>query len=505
MMKKIQFLILIYLTLIVIAACSSLYAANEISGWSGDFYTELYYSPETFWKAGSRLLFNHEMNVGSGGEVFLSLGGWLPSFFELTPYTSNDRLYADLSLRRLSATVKTELFNQGPSFELRIGDLDLNYSPLIAKFDNYDIWRSPSEQRNPGELITWNIPKRGLSFGNLAFGPLNSQGFVIWESHPSDFALGYNGKLNFGHFRLGITSVTLRGKDINDNYLNKDKTLGLNIEMPTNILGINLDTVFHQKEDGPIRLAINAKIALENNLFFDYWRIEKGFDPNYRDKTPKYDPKTGEKLSWNPVDKYQDQHGYLLSYGFRGENFNLIMNYGRLNGTTLMDLTETYNAEYEIYKNNKRVIVRYQNEIKGSPVNQFGLRNKTISSHLYCKANNEIKTRNGSANMGIVIEEKNYNEYYKDQNLFVKARPSKGLFAGVEGLIKIGKRNMAQYKGRYFTFGFNHVLAGGVNIKLRNTSPKIHRSYALGGLYYDKDGDLVELDNIFLVTYQLKF
>ena len=81
--EKITVVFVLCLSLLV---CSlPAYAAAELPDWKGNFYTEFYYNPDIYLRAGSRLLLYNEMKVGKDGETIISLGGWLPSYFELDP------------------------------------------------------------------------------------------------------------------------------------------------------------------------------------------------------------------------------------------------------------------------------------------------------------------------------------------------------------------------------------------------------------------------------------
>lgn len=333
------------------------------------------YTPESSFQIDRRVYLNSILDVGQrikgriGFEGLGSSESWQP----INTLLGNFKLNVD----RLTLYTISPLYPGGENALVSIGDLELNYSPYALRIDD-TTWYE-------GQRI--NPRKRGLSIADYYLAlPGGREAMMdlcaLWDQDKSnrflselwDFPQQINLKNNTQvyalHLRFGqrgagseLTAVKSTGtvdrieetntfqrfnfseetlvfqqKKTEGNFL-WSAICGSNkrqYDYKTSfVAGVETDQALAPVSSaGSLVLAELAYKLRPVEVAIGYQYIQPEFDPEYRDRTPRYD-KEGKRLAWNPIDKLTTTPGVI--YGTYQQMFDPSYKIGRKGGYVSLD------------------------------------------------------------------------------------------------------------------------------------------------------------------------
>ncbi len=182
----------------------------------------------------------------------------------------------------------------GTDTRLRLGTLDIDYSPYLALFE----------------------PWRGLGIAALPLGPADLSTFYAWNSKAPLFGA-----------KIGIGS--LPNTELSVNWLSggAERTLSVEgITLPFRPLALTWAVARNERGYGPAKLDGSWSLAENLTLKGGYrsFPTYDEFDPAYRDR---------RRDDWgdpaNPVDRYHGQTGFSAGAAFRMAGINTDLDYER--------------------------------------------------------------------------------------------------------------------------------------------------------------------------------
>lgn len=249
----------------------------------------------------------------------------------------------NFSLRRITLTTKGPLVYGGASALLSVGDVKINYSPLIARVDD-------TVKVNG---IIYNPMRMGVSLENFQFGmpflteEMKLSSFLIWDSNN---ATGIGAKANFN---LGSNNVEFSvvqkvndfgsGKQIVP--LNTARLLEINRQVKGGVWGLRLgesqDFVSSQVEKTGSLVGTTLQKALARGVTgkVEYLKLSPDFEPAYRDKAPRFNEE-GKYIGWNMLDSLRHIEGLASCYQYNQDQLRLGFDVGEesANFNVLVDL-----------------------------------------------------------------------------------------------------------------------------------------------------------------------
>ena len=369
------------------------------------------YTPEYAWQVEKNLYLTSKIDFGTniyGTIGFAGLGApddWRPIS------AGNDSL--NLTIDRVSLSTKAPFFKKGTPLVTTMGDLELNYSPYALRLDDtiyYD-----GKRLNPR--------KRGLAVSDLelpvgVIGALKSatahlDAALFWDqdssqryfddlcyAEPTAQKIQNNGlvyaanlRAAQGNTQLKLTGVNFDGQIIKpladtvntDTYDLSEQALVLELkrdfwkDFTFQFVGgrnwrqydyvasrVNGSVVQRQEaaaaltSEGDLLAAELGKKIGPWQLAAGYHFLEPQFDPQYRDRTPRYDEE-GKRIAWNPIDelglppgviygRYEDYASENFKpHGKKGGYFKAKLDFGEIKLEGLVDNYREFSIAEQIH------------------------------------------------------------------------------------------------------------------------------------------------------------
>jgi hypothetical protein len=474
--------------------------------FSGKADFSLRYTPENNWEGWDELLINSVVESGTNAKLLLSFGENSTTRGERYFWWENNRERRfGFFIDKAYLSYIGQLYHNAPESNVIIGDLSFSYHPYFLKLDNWD----------EGEYLSrdFDQTKRGILLKDLNLGSFKLGGFYLWDGDgdASKRAIGYRAtkELLYGGFEINAISFQIQGDSGN---VEKQDTLGILVNQ-TIAESIVLNGVFgfmdtKGKEgfshkltsrlmeiEGVYKVDENVSIKL---AFIDF---PMDFDPIYRDRTPKFNPRTGEILKWNNLDRYLDQKGIRLTIHYADPK------------TAIKAILANYcdhNLDYPTNTGEINII----GEIKLP--GRFDLTNKhRLEKQKYRRAGQTFNERlyysnkfaisrpilNDRATLRYFHAKRLSSSEYIFQELAMRNQEGKGMLAGSDLCFGIRKTSLNP-NGVYPFLEFESKLPWGLDFVLRWS--KENRIENMEFEYDEDDGPII-IDNLFGIRTQLKF
>lgn len=310
------------LCLLILLISSSAFAELNLY-LSGNLKGQIRYTPEQKWQALKLLNFSGRLE-GDNNAVKL-----MTKFEDIgNPYLWDPihGAFPSLNFRLTRVTLSTEapLYNGGRPANFTIGDLPVNYSPLIARMDDTVVV----------DGTAYNPMVKGISIGKLQIPMIKSDqgkatvdGFAIWqrndEEQRMEKAIGLGSRLSFklAGNNVALTYVNRSDQVQPDKIIKKaDSTFLIEAareSLDRNLVlkyGINTKTEEHaqqtpQKSTGTLGI-LSYEQQLGHGLMttLSYTDVYPGYEPSYRDRNPRLNQE-GRFIGWNPLDEMRFVEG----------------------------------------------------------------------------------------------------------------------------------------------------------------------------------------------------
>ena len=309
----------------------------------GSIYTEIASEPGDLLRAGTRIQLFSELFPTSAGIRIIGLN---QKSGHLNTFDGGSFLRLDNLIDWAEVQLSGDIFPQGPSATVCIGNVEVDYSPyvILLKDDMLNSYHSSY------------LNHRGIALKDLSIKGVKGEGFVLWGF--DDFSKNVIG----GKFVKQNEHTSLEGIVVDYRYrsqdaqekiieafsrngqllseLERDHTRSIEVKQRIGRLGALCFFVANQERNEYKRLSSHDivltkdnftlreykwEIPLINNvdLLVGYKDVPKGFDPLFRDRTPKFDARTGYYLGSNPIDRYEDRKGFYSEVFAQKDDFRL--------------------------------------------------------------------------------------------------------------------------------------------------------------------------------------
>ena len=317
------------------------------------------FTPEEFWQVERKLHLNSLLDFGDNIHGKIGIKGlgsgdnWLPIYSEVGTY--------DVTVDRVTVYTKAPLYPGCNNVLYTVGDIEINYSDYALRVDD-SLWYN-GQMVNPHKrgaaLFGFNLPLQRIGVlenlnAVLDLGIFwdtgNSRRYhsELWDDLNSGVNLKNNGKVYAARLNLGkeqnnllLTSVNFVGNvdklisdSESDRYKMEEQTVVLEQKKQADnfslqsVWGLNRRQynylVSFNNGAGTIIDSLPKAISSEGRLSLvefgykfgplttkvGYQYIDPNFDPEYRDRRPRYD-KYGKLLSWNPIDSLTTLPGVI--------------------------------------------------------------------------------------------------------------------------------------------------------------------------------------------------
>lgn len=277
----------------------------------------------------------------------------------LDPTVPENRLHAySLALNR---TIMVPIFGRTGVFAIRVGNLDVNYSPYIASMG---MTEAGGWQDLPGVAVSWS----GLGIDGRMFSSWNR-----------DRTLIVGGQIPLYLGKLETNLISLFTWDQNRTLVEETprwelgsiKEKASSIDFNYNLYNCNIDGVyawvnnFQEPISDMWRLQFKPVLGISNlNAFFEIWFCDPKFNPLHGNKGEEgWDELYERYIEQNWVSKHLGQRGYTFSWGWANKEaqFNTTLDWyyylndpsGRVMLETEFDVSRSY-QEYKLWVNLKQ-------------------------------------------------------------------------------------------------------------------------------------------------------
>ena len=488
-------------------------------GFRGSVTTEVSYTPEERWLAGNRLQLYTDIAFGTSAKAYVHLGGWLPRPDETVSFAGGGSTHAQFNIKHAYIEIDGPWLRGTPNVRTTLGDVSLGYSPYVLQLDRWDLWYWDvmEDSKNP---LSYNRMRRGVSVESLEQKKVKGAGFLIFDGHPDIYA--YGGKIRFeqNDTKVNTTAINyLDKKDIPSGEKPKLSDLSYSLEAETTTFGFGVkallannikEIAFEPKKEASFNLAsLTYPINQYCNVTFSHWNVDQDFDPIFRDRNPKYNPYTGEKLGWNPVDRYLGQVGTGIGIDIINSAFNL-----KLQGEQALQSRDVEqlidNKAFKLTTNLYHVDFILSGEIIETQTeeNELGTKNLFVERHYYGSALYPLsKMENLDLNL-----EGNYRLHEgsrreSNKHVLVSGLVKTGIFQGAK--LFVGKRYVSKPEERLngIVTGVDLKIAKAINLSIRYADPRESKTVDEKGRLpaYDRYGDEFIADNIIKLNAVIEF
>lgn len=488
-------------------------------GFRGTFCSEVSYTPEERWIAGNRMQLFTDIAFGTSTKAYVHLGGWLPRADEFLAFDGKGSTHAQFNIKHAYIEVDGPWTTGLPPLRTTFGGIPLAYSPYVLKLDRWDLWYW-DVMEDPDNVLSYNRMRNGISVESRENEKISGACFMFFDGKPDIYAFG--GKMKFDNKG---TKVIVNAVNYLDNVgvladqepNRKDLTLSLDVSTSLGKIELSAFRTRNEKKNSVepaqesfVNLA-SLRYPINNYCYlkYNYWSIDRDFDPIYRDRTPRYHPYTGEKLAWNPVDRYSGQIGSGICISI----INLALS---------LELQERQAIQYrEVEERISKKEFELNTTLYGAdflvsgdfiqvetPQNELSTRNVLNERHLYASGLYPLATSkkydlNLEANHS--LHECDFSE--TRNHLLLSGSIKTGFlegakfFAGRRSIIKPGEGLNG------FVSGIDLMLAKAVKLSIRYATPKEEKELNSKGRLpmYNQFGDEYAIDNLIKLSASLQF
>ncbi|NLY70244.1 MAG: hypothetical protein GX076_00925 [Clostridiales bacterium] len=513
--RKIEFIHLILFVFLVFPA----HAAIDLS-MKGSVYSEIRLLPDNNFEAGQQIRLYSELIGNGDSSIYARLWFFNQKAGELSRFDSISHLSAINLIDWVELNLNTKLGI------LAIGNYELNYSPYtISLRDNAlnDYWNSNNDYRG--------IALKG--FNLLGF---SGDGFILWglEKNSSKNLSGISLRKDF--LNTKIETIIYNFSDKTEETIKKVREVskGKLVEMPNELIWEQLVSLgFEQNlgKFGSLSYLIAAQEQVENNYSFDvlkeakieipltevekvvlgYRDIPSNYNPLLRDRTPEFDSNTGYYLGFNPVDRYRNKVGFYASVEINQPTLTAKLFLSNMkehkkmpNRYLVKELSifkKNNHWEYDFFSKLKEIQRLSNTQISDAFLNKFCrfiIRKRYPLKSLYLIPGAEFRYQD---NFNFRYQD-NFNIDNKTLSLFFQCEQE--CFLAEVGL----KKKLTGKTLEGYWFGLKYLAPNGLSFHYRYTFTPDGSSYNLppdGKIYYDPDYRVLEPDNIFQISVDIKF
>lgn len=464
----------------------------------GEIDAELRYTPEKEWEGWDCLWLKSSIEGGQGAKAVVVFGENNARRGNPSYWWEGEGRQFELHVDQLYLEYIVPLYRGALPSVITFGDLAFTYHPYLLKLDYW----------NEGGYLEreYDQSKRGIMIEDIQIGKLNSNAFYLWDGtgELSKYAYGYFLEQPFMKGKVKFYGINF----LNNPQIQKVKAIEtkqiINNNLTATILGGSL--LEENGQSGQFSSYLweftgTFKINQNQNFALRYIDFPKSFTPIYRDLTPRYDPRTNKLLSWNELDRYSDQRGFIFSYKHADKTTTFDVDLA-----SLMD----HNADHPT--KTREVIFRGKLDFLGNTSLNFWERFVDTD---YSRVDELFNTKLYHSSKYFVER-----AFFKDKFLgrygIAKRNPSldeicheisigqdvkQGLFAGCN--YRVGAKHIKPGPNGSFPFlEFSSDFPLGINITARYAG---YRRPVTSEYEYDEDEQLIHKDNIFSVQAKISF
>ena len=506
--------------LLCLINCGAIFAKSSLSA-TGSLYSQIQYTPEQKWEAWHRFQLVQEFNFTGEITVYANLGGWTPRFYEKNSFPDYQP-NAQFTLNRIYAKVEGPVLTGGRPIQIGFGDLAFSYSPYSVWLNRWDKANLLTKEEWANPDFNYNMVRRGISVEELSLLGSDLSAFYLWdglgdnglgEAIPYPYRTAFGAKLEtrllsfiYSQYLDAAKSDESTSDELvfEEQYLEEDRVFEIALKDkqvgPFIIAGTyanHLNLLEGAKTEADLSLFdVRWQVANETELLGKYYNYGQKFNPRYRDRTPRFEPHTGQKLSWNLADRYRGQKG--TAFGIR---------------TTRDDLEVTLLARNYV-KNTESIFneVAARGELKNGRLdlrgllsltkedfeqNQFGTVLSDIYHEAYLAGSLLIKHYKNFALSLIGCFHDKKDEYTETEHSYgLRFALTRGIFEGLK--LELGKRNL------------NGLLQDRLNLEYRMPVGLIFIvNYANPNFVeqgeYDRGGERIIKDNCIKLISEIRF
>lgn len=454
-----------------------------LSPWAfrGSVATEVKYSPEDLWAAGSRIQLFTDIAFSGETKLYVNLGGWLPRSDDYFGFESIAGIYPSFSIKRAYIQSEANFLKGLPTFRATVGDVDVAYNPYIIKLDRFDLWYWDAADKI-ADPVSYNRNLRGLSFEQVEKKLLMQDAFIVWDNHQDRYV--YGGRTRFGKEERNINFIYTNYVDrvnAKEEPNESDATYGIDANFTYGALSFNAFAAKQEKALKGIKgqaanctvLALDYLMSEQSKIGLKKWELDPLYSPRYRDKTPDLDPHTGERLELNPVARYGGKNGYGVYYGVEIPGLKLQLQNERSTVVESNSFLDDYKGEItaQLGKLNAEYLFELRRE---DFLTAFELRNRKETTSSVFAASYPLKeTTDYLFSLGGSYYKYNFDDLWlgKHEALFI-SQIKAGVFQGAK--VFFGHRILTMphnVRDRGFVSGVSLKLANSMNLELRYASP----------------------------------
>lgn len=484
----------------------------------GSIYTEIASEPGDLLRAGTRIQLFSELVPNSAKIRIIGLdqkSGYLNTF------DRGSFLRLDNLINWAEVQLNGNIFPQGPSASISIGNVEIDYSPYIISLKD-DMLNS---------YYSSYLNHRGIALRDFNISGFEGAGFILWGFDDfSKNAIGGKLSKKIGHtsftgifvdYRYRISDAREKIMDAfarNGQLLSElewDQTKGIEVEQKIGSLGSLYFFVANQERNDYKRInyqniePVQSGSALREykwklpitdtvNFLIGYKDIPLGFDPLFRDRTPEFDEKKGYYLGHNPIDRYKDREGFYSEVYAQKDNFKLTLK--------LEDL-----KDHQVFPTNFRTAdIALAGQVSLYQIDLFsqlkqksnwlstGIRNAQEEGFTRLLLTRPVMV--GKTPLSAGIEFRRHSDVIGDNNLgtlFMRYQKSDYLVVDA-GVRQAFSKNITA--GSYW--GLNYKAPNGLEFRFRHTYPTVVGD---GKYLYDPDYRLREEGNIAQMSVNIIF
>ncbi len=486
-------------------------------GFSGNLYSVVRHTPENQWFAGHRLQLYSDLELYQGNaKAYVVLGGWLPTEDEYILFGGIPTKNAKFLMKQAYVEIDSPFEFAGLSnLKTVMGNVVVDYSPYVIQLNRRELWNweKSDEYNNPAN---YNGTRNGLTFDLLKDEKAVASNFLIWEGTLEDFA--YGGQVTIGNRNnINLVYVSYIDKkglslDSNQKYNSKDNVYLVKTNL--NYKPFTVESIFSKNENLSVQsssvsdfkfIRVNYKFTNLGTVIYEKWNMDQLFDPQYRDRTPKYDPYTGKKLNWNPVDRLAGTKGDGILLNIKNNNFQY----------QISNFNYDYLLDYEVNNFNETSI-----EISGKlgslsflasgerkeiefAANDYGVANRSVENVLFTSLSYPIaNTEICNFELQTIYLARDNDHWDRRGTILLNSTLKEGTFQGAN--LFLGHRKINSYKGNIsgVVCGLSYMLGDAVNLVFNYAKPNDDELYSIENKkrLYDEFGNKISFDNIFEVS-----
>lgn len=489
-------------------------------GFAGSLVSEISHTPEENWVGGLRLQLYSNIAFGSQVKGFINIGGWLPQKFQFHEFSGPAAIRSDFKIKKAYIEIDGPWFSGLGNLRTTLGDAPVEYSPFTINLNRWDLW-DWAVMDNLSDPINYNKVRRGISIETLNWNSGGLGCYLLWDDKPTKYSFGgflSLGKETKNHMKLTYTryqDTTNVSPGEKPSYIDQAFTIEGMLRRDKyrikGIAGSNAKALQNKSENGNLYL-IDAVyyISGPNNVFVRHWSLDDSFDPIFRDRTPKYDYFTGEKLEWNLVDRFKGQSGYEIGVSLYKDMSKVMLIYSKASDVDRNIIgSATVNTLLKLGEMD--VWIDYESSYTRTEPYEFGV----INSDKHLAINAEYPLHNDGIKsywLNGCYSFHDTSRWGKEEvsYLLLKSQFDLIFVDGVQSFIGVRSVKEGNLVQNGFVIGVDCYLVQAINVTLRYASPNIKEEFGTSarGFWdtrFDKYGHPIMADNIFKVSASVEF